>query len=126
MYVLLIGIRIVDELLSQAAFYSKHPNCGNSLQVMEICNELYHILYMYMFFSSRLLLADLDTAMQDLDKACSEPLFHSNSDVPNNSFEAQIAAIFDFTVLSYISKDSKPIIGVSELTCCSTLLLKSF
>ena len=68
---------------------------------------------MYVVVFPRLLLADLDSAMEDLEKVCSEPLFHSNSDNPSSSFEAQIAAIFDITVLSYVSKDSKPIIGVS-------------
>ena len=61
----------------------------------------------------RLLLADLESAMEMLSKSFTDPLYDSNPDVSMSVFEMQIFAIFDVTVLSHVAKSSKSIIGVS-------------
>ena len=62
-------------------------------------------------------MADMEAALAQLDKASNEPLYQtaSSPDQPVNSIEVQAATIFDATVLSQVSKVSKPVIGVSKV-----------
>lgn len=62
-------------------------------------------------------MADMEAALAQLDKASNEPLYQTanSPDQPVNSIEVQAATIFDATVLSQVSKVSKPVIGVSKV-----------
>jgi PI-3-kinase-related kinase SMG-1 len=72
----------------------------------------------------KLLLADLEHAMQILDKSFHDPLYGASSDI--STFEAQAIAIFDITVLSHVAKASKPIIGMWSPTPTVFYLLTSY
>jgi len=77
-----------------------------------------HNLSRVLYPPHRLIIPDLDSSFNFLERCLSQPSYVSgqpDEQAPLNPLDSQVAIIFDLNVLSQIANTSKAIIGVSAM-----------